>query len=122
MKRNILVVIGLIGLCLCATAWAAVELPPEMKGVVPVYPGAEVQAVMHVQQGAQAMLETTASPKDVISFYRKEMTQKGWTVVADMTQQTTMVIILQKGNQMLHVGADASERSKTGIVLNLQTR
>jgi len=122
MKRNILVVIGLIGLCLCATARAGVEQPPEMKGVVPVYPGAEVQAVMHVQQGAQAMLETTASPKDVISFYRKELTQKGWTVVADMTQQTTMVIILQKGNQMLHVGADASERSKTGIVLNLQTR
>ena len=111
MKRNILVVIGLIGFCLCATAWAAVELPPEMKGVVPVYPGAEVQAVMHVQQGTQAMLETTASPNDVISLYRKEM-----------TQQTTMVIILQKGNQMLHVGADASERSKTGIVLNLQTR
>jgi hypothetical protein len=114
------IVIGLIGLFLCVRAWAGVEMPTEMEGVVPVYPGAAVKAAMHVNQGAQAILETKSSPEDVILFYRREMTAKGWTVLADMTQETTMVIILKKGNHMLHVGADVSEEGWTGIVLNFQ--
>ena len=81
-------------------AWAGVEYPEALKSVVPVYPGAEVVAVMNVQNGSQAVMQVTDAPKEVIEFYRKALTKKGWTMVADMKQENTMVIILSKGRQM----------------------
>jgi len=106
-------------LCIGVVAWAGVDFPAQMKGLVPVYPGATVLAVMNVQNGSQVVMETGDASDKVITFYRQAMEEKGWTLVADMKQQNVLVVIFSKGSQMLQVGADSSAGKSTKVVLHL---
>lgn len=58
------------------------ELPRGLKGVVRVYPGAEIASTMRLNAsaGAHASFRTEATPTKILSFYRDAMTSEGWSI------------------------------------------
>jgi hypothetical protein len=76
-----------------------------MGGVVPIYEDAVVKNSMNMGNGTVVEMESTASPAEVVSFYKKAMTEKGWSIVMEMAQDKRATLMLKKDNQQLMLGA-----------------
>jgi hypothetical protein len=100
-------------------AWAQVEFPQVLKDVAPLYPGAKVEMALNTDDGSHASLTTKDSPKQVVEFYKKTVTDKGWKVEMEMAQGSGQMIFFSKGKQSLQVIADGSSPGKTTVALNL---
>ena len=102
-------------------ALAEVEAPEAIKKVAPIYKGAKVIQSMQMQEGAQAILEVQATPKEVITFYKDTMQQKGWKVVMQMDMENTSMLNLAKDKTSLVINASAEQEGKTMVQLLLKT-
>ena len=102
-------------------ALGEVEIPEAIKKVAPIYDGAKVIQSMQIQEGAQAVLEVQATPKEVITFYKDTMQQKGWKVVMQMDMENNSILNLAKDNTSFVINASAEQEGKTMVQLILQT-
>jgi hypothetical protein len=102
-------------------ALGQVETPEAIKKVAPIYKGAKVIQAMQFQEGAQAILEVKATPKEIVTFYKDTMQQKGWKVVMQMDMENNSMLNLAKDNMSLVVNASAEEEGKTMVQLLLKT-
>jgi hypothetical protein len=102
-------------------ALAEVEIPEAIKKVAPIYEGAKVIQSMQIQEGAQAIIEVQATPKEVITFYKDAMQQRGWKVVMQMDMEKNSMLNLAKNNTSLVVNASAEQEGKTMVQLLLKT-
>ncbi len=102
-------------------ALGEVEAPEAITKVAPIYKGAKVIQAMQFQEGAQAILEVQATPKEVITFYKDTMQQKGWKVVMQMDMEDNSTLNLAKDNTNLLINASAEEAGKTMVQLLLKT-
>ena len=123
MKPKIWGLIGiLVGLFFTTMVWGQVELPEEIKKIVPIYKGAKVLQTFQFQDGTQAILEVKASPKEVIIFYKDSMQKKGWTVVMEMNMQDNAMLNLTKDDTTLVINSNSDQKGKTMVQLVLQRK
>ena len=122
MRRGVMVWLAVSVSFVWAAALAQVELPKSLKDIVPVYPKATVVTAMETADGSHAMMEAKGSAKDIVSFYRKAMEDKGWKTEMEMHQKENSMVALSKGKQALTVMADASDKDKTTVALTLGKR
>jgi Ca-activated chloride channel family protein len=95
----------------------ATEQPEEIfGGAVPLYKGAEVTKTATVGNVKQVELLAEASPEEIINFYKKAMTDKGWQVLTSVARGTTATTAFQKGNAQLIIGA---QKRNVGTVVSL---
>jgi hypothetical protein len=97
--------------------------PPEgkdtiMGGAVPVYKDAVVKNSMNMGNGTVVEMESGGSPAEIVSFYKKAMTEKGWSVVMEMARDKRATLMLKKDNQQLMLGAK-KRGEKTNFSLTL---
>jgi hypothetical protein len=102
-------------------ALGEVEAPEAIKKVAPIYKGAKVIQAMQFEEGAQAILEVQATQKEIITFYKDTMQQKGWKVVMQMDIENNSMLNLAKDNKTLVINASAEEAGKTMVQLILKT-
>jgi hypothetical protein len=114
-------IIVFVSVILSSMAWGEVEAPEAIKKVAPIYKGAKVIQSMQIQGGAQAILEVQATPKEVITFYKDTMQQKGWKVVMQMDMENTSMLNLAKDKTSLVINASAEQEGKTMVQLLLKT-
>jgi Ca-activated chloride channel family protein len=88
-------------------------------GAVPLYTGAQVTKTATMGSVTQVELLTEASPEEVVNFYKKEMTGKGWNVMASVVQGNTATAAFQKGSSQLVIGA---QKRDAGTVVSLTMR
>ncbi len=110
----------LVGLFFTTLVWGQVEVPEEIKKTAPIYKGAKVLQAFQFQEGSQVILEVTASPKQVIIYYKDTMQKKGWQVVMEMNMQDSSMLNLAKDDTTLVVNANSDKKGKTMVQLVLQ--
>jgi hypothetical protein len=106
-------------LLVAGMAWAQVELPQAIKDVAPLYPGANVEMALNTSDGAHASFTTKDTPKQVVEFYKKALTGKGWKMEMEMAQGSSQMTVFTKGKQSMQVIADGPSPGKTTVALNL---
>ncbi len=83
MKARLLMALLVPILVLCLFAGRnRTGLPNGLRGVVPVYPGAEIASTMRLtaSAGAHASFRTKATPASILTYYRDAMRGKGWSI------------------------------------------
>jgi Ca-activated chloride channel family protein len=85
-------------------------------GAIPLYKGAEVTKTSTTGSVQQVELLAQASPEEIINFYKKAMTDKGWRVLTAVARGTTATAAFQKGNSQLIIGA---QKRNVGTVVAL---
>ncbi len=91
---------------------------PFMNGEVPLYNGARVVKTKSFGANIMAELEATATPAEVVEFYKQAMSVEGWEPGMVMVQGTQGVLILKKTGRQLVIRADAQgATSKIGMTL-----
>jgi Ca-activated chloride channel family protein len=98
-----------------------VEEPTEQQeeifgGAVPIYKGAEVTKTTTVGSMTKVELLSQASPEEIIDFYKKAMTERGWKVLTSVARGNTATAAFQKGNAQLVIGA---QKRDVGTVVAL---
>ena len=89
-----------------------------MGGVVPIYEGAKVTNSMNMGNGTIVEMESSASPAEIVSFYKKTMTGKGWSVLMEMARDKKATLMLKKDNQQLMIGAKKrGEKTRFSLTL-----
>ena len=89
-----------------------------MGGAVPVYKDAKIINSMNMGKGTVVEMETGGSPAEIISFYKKAMTEKGWNVVMEMAREKRASLILQKEDQQLMIGSkERGEKTRFSVTL-----
>jgi Ca-activated chloride channel family protein len=76
-----------------------------MGGAVPIYNDAMVKNSMNMGNGTIVEMESSDSPAEIVDFYKKAMTEKGWSVVMEMARDKRATLMLKKDNQQLMLGA-----------------
>jgi Ca-activated chloride channel family protein len=76
-----------------------------MGGAVPIYNDAMVKNSMNMGNGTIVEMESSDSPAEIVYFYKKAMTEKGWSVVMEMARDKRATLMLKKDNQQLMLGA-----------------
>jgi len=74
-------------------------------GKIPTYKGAKIKKSITKGNRTMIEMETTASPEEVMNFYKTEMTSKGWSVTMAMAQGPTASLMLFKDKQQLILSA-----------------
>ena len=89
-----------------------------LEGAVPVYEGAVVKSSMNMPNGSVVAVESGGSPAEIVSFYKKAMTERGWSVVMEMAQDKKATLMLKKENQQLMLGAKRrGDKTKFSLTL-----
>jgi hypothetical protein len=89
-----------------------------MGGAVPVYKDAVVKNSMKMGKGSVVEFESSSSPEEIVSFYKKAMTEKGWSVMMEMARDQRATLMLQKENQQLMLGAKKrGEKTRFSLTL-----
>jgi hypothetical protein len=100
-------------------------IPEDWPKDVVTYPGATVQfSGSNTQAGKPGwalVLLTKDSTADVKSFYEKSLKDNGWSIVADMESQGTIIIGGTKGNYAMSLTA-AGQDGQTAITLGVATQ
>jgi len=91
---------------------------PIMGGAVPLYRDAVVKNSMNMGNGTVVAMESSGSPAEIVSFYKKAMTERGWSVMMEMARDKRATLMLQKDNKQLMLGAK-KRGEKTNFSLTL---
>ncbi len=89
-----------------------------LNGEAPLYPGAKVLKEKTFGPNSTADLEAPAGPEDVINFYKKALSAKGWKPGMSMAQGPLAVIQLKKGASQIMIKATGTgQKSMVNMVL-----
>lgn len=94
------------------------ERPPWLTEDIPLYASAKITGSMDMGVFKSVTLETDKSTEEVQSFYKQEMSTKGWNQEAEYRDQTTYTANFKKGDHLVTVVASPVE-GKTRITLGL---
>ena len=119
MKKALIMAGILASMVPLAIVADTVDIPDDLKSVVPVYPGAKAVLAMKVENGSQVHFEVDAKPKAVLEFYKKKMGEKGWKVELEMALPTGTTLMMKKGEKVLNIMAMGGEEENTRIVITL---
>lgn len=119
MRKNVTAWLVFLVACTWSFCWAQVDFPKALKDLVPLYPNAKVVTAMETGDGSHAVLEASGTAKEIVSFYKKALEGKGWSMEVEMHQKSNSMMSFKKGKQVLSVMADASGKGKTNIVFTL---
>ena len=81
------------------------KLPDEIKNLCPTFTGAVLLQVEKAESQTRAMFKSTASPAEIAAYYKKELTQRGWTLFKEMGTENSARLILNKGSEQLGFSA-----------------
>lgn len=100
------------------------SLPDDWPEDAPIYAGSKVQFSGAAnpatgKPGAAAVLITTSPASDVLSFYKVELKDKGWTITTTMESQGTTIIGATKGARTLSLMIGPSDAGKTSITIGV---
>ena len=73
----------IVGCLLVAVCWAGGDLPEGFSGITKKHPGSTVAKITKGPKVVQVNMKTDASKAEIYSFYKNELTGKGWTVGAE---------------------------------------
>jgi hypothetical protein len=123
MKTKIYVLlIVLFGVLFISNTFAQVDVPEGLKNIVPIYEGSKVIHSMQMQGASQALFEVQASPKEIISYYKSIMQQRGWKIVVEMDMENTSMTNLSKDDASLVINAAANKGEKTMLQILLKMK
>jgi hypothetical protein len=120
-KINVLIIV-LCGVLFISNTFAQVDVPEGLKNIVPIYEGSKVIHSMQMQGASQALFEVQASPKEIISYYKGIMQQRGWKVVVEMDMENTSMTNLSKDDASLVINAAANKGEKTMLQILLKMK
>jgi Ca-activated chloride channel family protein len=87
-------------------------------GKVPLMEGAAVSKQMTYGPNSTVELEITASPQEVVDFYRKALTAQGWQAGMSMMQGPAAVLQLIKGESQLMIQAkEKGQKTMVNLML-----
>lgn len=102
MTTRLAPLLVLVCLLFPAGRLAAQDAPPELQGQAVLYPGSTLLAVKHFPKAVIVAASTQAGARELIAFYQKDMTQRGWSfVVADETAETAFLKMMKGPRQFL---------------------
>jgi len=93
------------------------DLPSSFPSDVPSFPGAQSTGSMALGDGpALVVFSTDASPADVYSFYREQLSQNGWRIDREAADQSQ--IMASKGGRTASIRINRSRgATEIGVVL-----
>ncbi|MDD5556113.1 MAG: hypothetical protein PHN82_02560 [bacterium] len=91
--------------CAAPARASGMDLPESFKGTVPLFAGSTVAMAVQHKEGDQAHLECAALAAEVVAFYRKSMTEKGWSEDAVVTLPQGQTAVFSKEKRTLAVTA-----------------
>ena len=87
-------------------------------GEVPLYKGARVTKTKSHGASSQAELQVTATPQELVDFYKQAMSAKGWETGMAMVQGNMGVLMLkQSGRQLVIKAQGQGQTSKVSMAL-----
>lgn len=99
------------------------KLPEGFPSDFPLYPEAQItsswNSASNDGQGSSLVLETTKTPEEVNSFYKKELEAKGWKVTNSFSSEETFTYTFEKGDLSGLVGIAPGEEGKTAISVTI---
>ena len=87
-------------------------VPDAIKTLCPAYPGAEVIQVNDSDGYARVMYKTTDAPEKVIEFYKKELTDRAWTVVFERLDRKKGIRLIMKHSSKRQFSYSAQAQSE----------
>ena len=109
----------LLAIWLAAVAWAQMQLPKGLQGMIPDYPKASIVYARDWNNSSQATMETDDDPRAVMVFYRKSMIYRGWSILTGMELETGVTIVFAKEDMRLQIMSKASKENNTTILVSL---
>ena len=106
-----------------STAGADVDIPEELKKVVPIYPEIiRVFEKMDLENGIGVIMAVNGSPLEVVDFYKKGMTEKKWEIVAERKDETggTAGLLMKKEDERIQVSARKRPSGGSTVILTLR--
>lgn len=101
-----------------AASGAGAATPAFMNGEVPLYKGARVIKTKTYGANTTAELQATATPQELVDFYKQAMSAKGWETGMAMVQGNMGVLQLKKAGVQLVIKAQGQgQTSKVSMAL-----
>jgi hypothetical protein len=88
----------MVGCLLVAVCWADGDLPKGFSSITKKHPGSTVVKITKGPKVVQVNMKTDASKADIYSFYKNELTGKGWMVGAE---NEPMLLLIKGPNQIV---------------------
>lgn len=98
---------------------ADVAVPDSFTALVPLYPGAKVVIAVGTGNGTQVHLTSDSKAQEIVDFYRKAMTQKGWSEGAVVAVPDGVTAAFIKGDLALGIIALRPAGDKAYVTLSL---
>ncbi|MCP3952552.1 MAG: hypothetical protein GY697_10115 [Desulfobacterales bacterium] len=89
-------------------------------GEIPPYKGAKVKKSLTDGNRTLIDMESTASPEEIMTFYKAEMTAKGWTVKVANVKSKGAMLMMFKGTQIFMLSA-GQRKGKTKVSLRMSS-
>jgi hypothetical protein len=103
MKMKLAWFIGVV-LVLAGIGAHAGEIPEEVKGLVPIYPKAQVTSCQASDALTQVKLTTKEKGKAVFDWYKKAMTENGWKIIFEKEKKNNYRLVMVKENRQFGFG------------------
>lgn len=84
-----------------------------------IFPGAEFKKIFHFPKATVVTFETGAPPAEISSFYKKDMTGRGWNVEVDDVGKGASFLLLTKNGRRCIVEAQSGLPGRTGFSVSL---
>lgn len=100
------------------TAASQTELPESFPADVPVFEGAEVAGVQPVPSGGNNVIFTvdSAEAPKVFSFYKDDLTKKGWKATQEYEGQEQSFLTFEKDNTVTNVSITIDPKSGKRVI------
>jgi hypothetical protein len=82
-----------------AAETSALQVPPKIAELCPVYPGAKVIDVVNAADVVRAMYKTPDEPVKIYEHYKKELSQRGWQLVHESFLDGARLVMKKDGEQ-----------------------
>ena len=109
----------MLAIWLAGVAWAQMQLPKGLQGMIPDYPKASIVFAKDWDNSSQAIMETDDDPRAVMVFYRKSMIYRGWSILTGMELETGVSIVFSKEDMRLQIMSKASKEKNTTILVSI---
>ncbi|NOS68117.1 MAG: hypothetical protein HOO67_07220 [Candidatus Peribacteraceae bacterium] len=99
------------------------QLPEDWPTDAPIYAGAKIQFSGSAngttgKPGSAAVLTTSDSAADVVTYYKAELAKQGWTISSTMEAQGTSIFGATKGTRALSLLIGSAE-GQTSITIGI---
>ena len=85
---------------------------------IPPYKGVKILQSLTDSNRTIVIMESTASPEEIMNFYKTEMTGKGWSSKAASARGGNASLMMFKGTQVFTLSA-VQRRGKTNLSIRL---